>query len=31
MSFNPETRAAVGKDRHAFRRYMDYFGVPDEG
>jgi hypothetical protein len=27
---SPETRAAVDKDRQAFRRYMDYFGVPDE-
>lgn len=25
-----ETRAAVDRDRVAFKRYMDYFGVPDE-
>lgn len=25
-----ETRAAVDRDRLAFRQYMDYFGVPDE-
>jgi hypothetical protein len=25
-----ETRAAVDRDRPAFKRYMDYFGVPDE-
>ena len=27
---SPETRAAVDRDRAAFRRYQDYFGVPDE-
>ena len=27
---SPETRAAVDKDRPAFKRYQDYFGVPDE-
>jgi hypothetical protein len=27
---SPETRAAVDRDRPAFKRYMDYFGVPDE-
>ncbi|MET0547551.1 MAG: hypothetical protein ABWZ40_14725, partial [Caulobacterales bacterium] len=27
---SPETRAAVDRDRVAFKRYMDYFGVPDE-
>jgi len=25
-----ETRAAVDRDRPAFKRYQDYFGVPDE-
>jgi hypothetical protein len=25
------TRAAVDRDRPAFKRYQDYFGVPDEG
>jgi Sulfotransferase family len=27
---SPETRAAVDRDRPAFKRYMQYFGVPDE-
>ena len=27
---SPETRAAVDRDRPAFKRYQDYFGVPDE-
>jgi hypothetical protein len=27
---SPETRAAVDRDRLAFKRYMDYFDVPDE-
>jgi Sulfotransferase family len=27
---SPETRAAVERDRPAFKRYQEYFGVPDE-
>jgi Sulfotransferase family len=27
---SPETRAAVDRDRPAFKRYQEYFGVPDE-
>ena len=27
---SPETRAAVDRDRPAFRRYQEYFGIPDE-
>lgn len=27
---DPETKAAVDRDRPAFKRYQDYFGVPDE-
>jgi len=27
---SPETRASVDKDRAAFKRYQDYFGVPEE-
>lgn len=26
----PQTRAAVERDRPAFRRYQEYFGIPDE-